>query len=90
MAFPTYSEIVEATLVAIESLGGVASNYDIDDHIAVYLGLNEADLAWRDPGYGTVFAHRTRAARTLLKAQRLLDNPCRSTWALRRSLQHKG
>ena len=82
---PTFTAYFNPVLDALRSIGGVASNAQIEARVASDLALADEQLALPHkvgvPGQ-TEHAYRIAWARTYLKKVGLLENPQRSFWRL--------
>lgn len=82
--FPEKSQLKQATLQALQELGGKATTKEINAKVAQILNLSEEVLAMEDEnGVGTVYEYRMRWIRTELKGQIL--NPKKGHWVLAES-----
>lgn len=80
---PKYWEMMQPTLIALDQLGGSASIEEIDDRVALLLGLPDAMLELPYPsGNGFVFPDRVSWARSHLKGAGLLESGGRGVWVL--------
>ncbi|WP_181702724.1 restriction endonuclease [Chthonobacter albigriseus] len=80
---PKYDDFLRPVLIALDALGGSATNGEIDDKVAVQLGLGPAllDQVYEKTGVPIV-ADRIAWARSYLKIAGLADNPSRGLWIL--------
>jgi len=88
-AFPTangyitVTDLIAPVLEALESLGGSASNEEIEDRTAQIMNLDdEARASLHQGGPMTKFAYRAAWTRSWLKNAGLLENSARGVWSL--------
>lgn len=88
-AFPTangyitVTDLIAPLLEALESLGGSASNEEIEDRTAQIMNLDdEARASLHQGGPMTKFAYRAAWTRSWLKNAGLLENSARGVWSL--------
>jgi restriction system protein len=88
-AFPTtngyitVTDLIAPMLEALESLGGSATNEEIEDRVAQIMDLDEAARAsLHQGGPMTKFAYRAAWTRSWLKNAGLLENSARGVWSL--------
>lgn len=80
---PKFNELMRPTLEALKALGGSASNDELGEWVARYLGLSEAALEATYPKSGDfVFLDRMSWARSFLRGGGLIDNSQRGVWAI--------
>jgi len=82
-SLPKHDDFMLPTLKVLESLGGSASNEEIDDALAGMLGLTTEQLETAYPSSGALIAaDRMSWARSYLKYPGFVDNPKRGVWVL--------
>lgn len=87
--FPTNIELENATLVALENLGGEASTTDINKEVINIMDLPIEIVTLEDEsGLGTKLEYRLRWIRTNLKTKNKIKNVKRGTWALINKSEH--
>lgn len=82
MAVPKYDQLMAPTLQALHRLGGSASVAEIEETVAMILGLPEKDLNEIHRGNRTVFSYRLAWSRNYLKRYGVLENSARGIWSL--------
>lgn len=83
MSLPKHDDFMLPILQVLASLGGSASNEEIDDALIGLLGLTTEQLEIRYPSSGAlVIADRMSWARSYLKYPGFVDNPKRGVWVL--------
>ena len=80
---PKQVDLMWPILQALEGLGGSGSIHELDDRVAMHLGLGEAVLdVVHGAGPQTEFAYRCAWARTRLRHIGAVDNSARGVWAI--------
>lgn len=81
---PTFEQLINPCFIAINNLGGSASNDEIYDEVVKQLTLPETVLDVLQPGHGTMskVAYNLAWARTYLKKYGAIVNIARSIWAI--------
>lgn len=80
---PKYQEIMWPTLKVLEQLGGSATNAELVDAAASYMGLTEEVLeVMHNDGPMGAFEYRAAWARTYLKFIGAVDNSERGVWTI--------
>lgn len=80
---PRYWELMQPTLIALDQLGGSASIDEIDDRVAMLIGVSDEMQELPYPsGNGLVFPDRVSWARSHLKGAGLLASGGRGIWIL--------
>ena len=86
IAIPTYIELMQPTLQALNDLGGEGSNGSIEAKVIELSALSARQLAIEfdsdQSNTGSKILYRASWARTVLKKAELIENPKRSHWAL--------
>lgn len=83
MAIPKYDELFNPVLKALHSLGGSATNQELEDKVIEILQLPEEEAYERREGKSqTRLNYRTAWAKSYLKKHGLVDNTERGVWAL--------
>jgi restriction system protein len=83
MAIPKYDELFNPVLRALHSLGGSATNQELEDKVIEILQLPEEEAYERREGKSqTRLNYRTAWAKSYLKKHGLVDNTERGVWAL--------
>ncbi|MDM5326851.1 winged helix-turn-helix domain-containing protein [Neobacillus sp. CF12] len=81
--FPNNKQLREATLIALEELGGSAKTQDINAKVIELLEIPEDIVKLPHPdGVCTLLDYRLRWARTDLKGIRSIENTKRGIWSL--------
>ncbi|WP_187118800.1 winged helix-turn-helix domain-containing protein [Bacillus marasmi] len=79
--FPNNKQLREATLIALEELGGTAKTQEINAKVIELLKIPEDVVKLPHPdGIGTLLNYRLRWARTDLKGR--IENTQRGIWSL--------
>jgi restriction system protein len=79
---PRYDELFDAVLSALRSLGGSATNTELDDRVAADLGLTDDDLAVSNGKGRGQFSYNLAWTKSYLKAVDLVQNSRRGVWSL--------
>jgi len=88
---PKQVDLMWPILQALEGLGGSGSIHELDDRVAMDLGLGEAVLdVVHGAGPLTEFAYRCAWARTRLRHIGAVDNSARGVWAITETGQKIG
>ena len=82
MAVPTYDKLFNPLLIAIRALGGSGSVSEIDEKVAVVMGLSDDDINEIHRANRTKLSYRLAWSRNYLKRYGLLENSSRGIWAL--------
>jgi restriction system protein len=83
MSVPKYDEMYNEVLNAIKTLGGSASNQELENEVAKLLKLSDSDLAIIQENHNrTQFSYRLAWTKTHLKYAGYLDNTERGVWGL--------
>lgn len=91
MEMPTFDQLMQPTLTALESLGGSGSNDEIATEVIRQLNLPESITSvMQDAGKSsqTKVEYRLAWARTYLKKYGLITNSARGVWAFTSQYQH--
>lgn len=91
MKMPTYDQLMEPTLKALESLGGSGSIEEITDEVIQLLNLPEAitsQLHKPEQSNRTELDYRLAWTRTYLKKSNLIENSARGIWAFTKDYRH--
>lgn len=82
-AVPRYHELMWPTITALRSLGGSATNQEINDAVIEIAGLTDTQLhILHGQGPMTEVAYRLHWARTYLKSADAVTNTSRGVWAI--------
>jgi len=82
MSIPTFDDLFNPVLQALQLLGGSGSNSEIDSKVAEILKLSEDEINEIQSGNRTVLSYRLAWSRNYLKRAGLLENSSRGVWAL--------
>ncbi len=82
MAVPTYDELFNPLLKALQNLGGSASTTEQEIEVSKLLKLTEKEIADIHRGNTTKLSYRLAWARNYLKRYGLLENSRRGIWSL--------
>jgi restriction system protein len=77
-----YDDLFKPTLIALNELGGSASNSEIEESVSEILKLSENATNEIHRGSSTKLAYRLAWAKNYLKRYGLLENSARGVWAL--------
>ncbi len=82
MAIPTYDELFNPLLKALQNLGGSASIPEQEEEVAKLLKLTDKEIAEIHRGSRTKLSYRLAWARNYLKRYGILENSKRGIWSL--------
>jgi len=82
MAIPTYDELFNPLLKALQNLGGSASIPEQEEEVAKLLKLSDKEIAEIHRGSRTKLSYRLAWARNYLKRYGILENSKRGIWSL--------
>jgi restriction system protein len=82
MAIPTFDQLFNPLLQALQELGGSASLSEMEAKVGSILNLSEEDSSVIHKGNTTEVNYRLAWARNYLKRYGLLENSSRGVWAL--------
>lgn len=82
MAVPTYDELFNPLIKALQNLGGSASIPEQEEEVAKLLKLTDKEIAEIHRGNRTKLSYRLAWARNYLKRYGILENSKRGVWSL--------
>jgi restriction system protein len=82
MPIPTYDELFNPLLKALQNLGGSASIPEQEEEVAKLLKLTDKEISEIHRGNRTKLSYRLAWARNYLKRYGVLDNSKRGVWSL--------
>lgn len=82
MAVPTYDELFNPLIKALQNLGGSASIPEQEEEVAKLLMLTDKEIAEIHRGNRTKLSYRLAWARNYLKRYGILENSKRGVWSL--------
>jgi len=82
MAVPTYDELFNPLIKALQNLGGSASIPEQEEEVAKLLKLTDKEISEIHRGNRTKLSYRLAWARNYLKRYRILENSKRGVWSL--------
>jgi restriction system protein len=82
MAVPTYDELFNPLINALQNLGGSASIPEQEEEVAKLLKLTDKEIAEIHRGNRTKLSYRLAWARNYLKRYGILENSKRGVWSL--------